>query len=111
MIEKIVLNYLMEHIDFDVFMEVPENPPVNFIIVEKVNGGRSDLLKSATFAIRCYSGTLLGAAEMNEAVKTVMDQITELNDVGSCRFDRDYNFTDTGTKRHRYQSLFVLVYY
>lgn len=111
MIEKIVLNYLDAHLDYDVFMEVPETPPTNFIIVEKVNGGISNLVKSATFAIRSYSGTLLNAAEMNEAVKSVMDNITELNGVSSCRLDRDYNFTDTSTKRHRYQSLFVLAYY
>jgi len=112
MIEITVLNYLNTHLnDYGVYMEVPENPPVNFIVIEKVNGGVTNKVKSATFAIRSYSGTLLKAAQMNEAVKEVMEGITDLSGVSSCRLDRDYNFTDTKTKRYRYQSLFEITHY
>ena len=111
MIEKTILNYLNEHLEVGVYMEVPENLPETFVLVEKVDSGRTNFISSATFALRSFSGSLLNAAELNEAVKEVMDGITELDEISACRFDRDYNFTDTSTKKYRYQSLYVITHY
>lgn len=111
MIEKTVIDYLEDNLNVNVFMEVPETPPTSFIVIERVGSDRENKLDSVTLAIQTYSDTLYHTAELNEVVKGVMENITELNEVASCRLDRDYNFTDTSTKRYRYQALYVLFYY
>lgn len=111
MIEKIVLDYLTEKLPVKVLMEVPGEPPETFVLVEKTEGSKSNGLKSATFAIRSYAGTLLQAMELNELVKSAMDNLSDLESISSSKLDRDYVFNDMSTKRYRYQALYVLFYY
>lgn len=111
MIEKTVLDYLSDNLEVNVYMEVPEETPTSFVTIERVGSDRSNKIDSVTLAIKSHSDTLLHTAELNEAVKSAMYGITELNSISSCKLDRDYNFTDTSTKRYRYQALFMLVFY
>lgn len=39
MIEKVVLNYLLERMGVPVYMEEPEKPPQSYVIIEKTGGG------------------------------------------------------------------------
>ena len=55
--------------------------------------------------------SMYAAAKLNEEVKAIMKGIIELPEVSSCRLDSDYNFTDTATKKYRYQAVFDLVHY
>lgn len=111
MIEQIVLNYLEQAIPVPVFMEVPENPPPEFVAVEKTGSGRSDRISRATLAVQSWAGSLLKAAELNERIKTAMDDIIELDSISACHLNADYNFTDPTTKHYRYQAVFDLVFY
>ena len=111
MIEKIVLNYLEQAIPVPVFIEVTENPPPEFVAVEKTGSGRSDRISRATLAVQSWAGSLLKAAELNERIKTAMDDIIERDSISACRLNADYNFTDPTTKHYRYQAVFDLVFY
>ncbi|MFV0414499.1 MAG: hypothetical protein ACK5L3_14775 [Oscillospiraceae bacterium] len=112
MIEKIVLDYLTEKMQpVAVSMEVPENSALPFVVVEKTGSGRTNKIGSATFAIQSYAGSLLLAAELNEAVKSAMDDMAELAEVCSTRLNSDYNFTDTASKRYRYQAVYDITHY
>ena len=111
MIEKTILDYLNDNLNVSVYMEVPDDPPANFIVIERIGSSRVDLLNSASFAIQSYSDTLYKTVELNEAVKDAMMRIKELDNISSCTLDRDYNFTDTSTKRYRYQALFIITHY
>ena len=109
MIETIVLNYLSDVLDVPVYMEVPESG-TEFVVLEKTGSGRQDYVNSATFAIQSYAESMEDAAELNELVKEAMDNIIVLPDIGGSRLNSDYNFTDTDTKRYRYQCVYVLYY-
>ena len=111
MIEKIVLNYLKEHINYPVLMEQPKTKPETFVVIEKTSGGRENCLNQATLAIQSYGKTLLNAAELNELVKETMLNIIELKEIARCALDSDYNFTDDTTKQYRYQAVFDFTYY
>lgn len=111
MIEIIIQNYLASRLECGVYMEVPENPPEEFIVLERTEGSRTNKLRSASFAVRSYSGTLLKSAELNEAVKEIMDGLEELDVISACKFDRDYGLNDTATKRYRYQALYIITHY
>lgn len=111
MIEEIIRNYLTGA-GVTAYMEIPEGggtPP--FVIIEKTGGGEENHIRSATIAIQSYADTLYGAAQLNEQVKALMDDITLLPQISACELNSDYNFTDTTKKEYRYQAVYDLVYF
>lgn len=119
MIEKIVLDFLNNNLDVPVYMEMPSNPPVSFVLVEKVGSGVANHIYNATIAIQSYADSLYNTAQLNEAVKRAMlgsgqsydDGILSTFTVTRCELNSDYNATDTTNKRYRYQAVFDLVHY
>lgn len=111
MIEKIVYDYLSEALTVPVRLEVPENPPERFVLLEKTGSGVENQIYSATIAVQSWAETLFEAAALNEQVKAAMDEIVRLPEICRCQLNSDYNFTDTATKRYRYQAVFDLVHY
>ena len=114
MIEKIVLDYLTEHMSVPVFMELPETPsteyptmPERFLLLEKVGGGQTDHIDLGSIAVQSYSlNSLYEAACLDEEMRAVMFGILELDDISEVRLASNYNHTDVRTKRYRYQSVF-----
>ncbi len=92
-------------------MEMPKDPPEGFLILQKTNGGKNNHVQSATIAIQSYAPTLYKAAQLNEFVKIIMESLIEEDVICSVELNSDYNFTDTETKRYRYQAIFNIVYY
>lgn len=111
MIEKSVCDYLNEVMGLPAFWEKPEGELEEFLIVEKTGGKETEHIKSATIAVQSYAGSMYRAAEINEAVKAVMEHMTELEGVSRVDLNSDYNFTDTTTKQYRYQAVFDIVHY
>jgi hypothetical protein len=111
MIELIVLDYLKACLDVPVVMEEPEKPPDAYVILEKTGGGRNGPLKTATMAMKSYGKTLEKAAMLNEKLKAVMEDIEDQDPISSAKLNSDYNYTDTNTKRYRYQAVFDFIYY
>lgn len=111
MIEKTVLDYLTAKLSpTPVYMETPENPPEQYVLVDKTGGGMSDQIWTATIAVQSLAATLYDAALLNESVIQKMLAITGEEDIGSVSLNSHYNFTDTRTKKYRYQAVFNLVY-
>ena len=119
MIEKIVLDYLSENISAPVCAEVPEAPsetfrkmPKEFVVIDKTAGSIEDKIRFAQIAIQSYSlVSLFDASELNEMVHEVMDNMAAyVDEVSECKMVADSNFTDTSTKRYRYQCLYNIYY-
>lgn len=111
MIEETVLNHLADQLDAPVYMEVPEAPPNTFVLVEKTGSGRKNRISSAVLAVQSYGPTLYEAAALNEKVKAAMDALPELDEVCAARLNSDYNYTDTQSKRYRYQAVYDITHY
>ena len=112
MIETTILNHLMNTLEMnDVYMEVPDDPPASFIVVEKTGGGETNQISNSTFAVQSYGPSLLAAANLNSVVKEAMKTLPTNPDVAACSLETDYNFTDTETKRYRYQAVFDITHY
>lgn len=110
MIEKIVLDYLNREVP--AYMEMPEVfPHLPFVLLQKTGSGKTNHISRAVFAVQSYGNTLLEAAELNERVKALMEQMVELDDICGVTLNSDYNFTDTAMKRYRYQAVFELTHY
>jgi hypothetical protein len=113
MIETIILAHLKTELDMNnVFMEVPrDNLPTRFIVIEKTGGERQNLINTSTFAVQSYAESLYEAAALNELTKAAMDSLVEEDEIARSAYQTDYNFTDTKTKRYRYQAVYDITHY
>lgn len=111
MIEKTLLDYLQEYLNVPVSMEVPSDPPASFVVIQRTSGTEENGLKSAMMAVQSYGDSLLHAAETNEHVKDVMSVFQMQPSIAGCHLNSDYMFTDTTSKRYRYQAIFDVFYY
>lgn len=110
MIELIVFEFLKTR-GFEVFMEMPQNPPKKFLLIQKTGGGKREHINDATIAIQSFAPSLYETAQLNEVLKIAMEFLVENDEICSVNLNSDYNFTDTQTKRYRYQAIYNIVYY
>ena len=110
MIEKELLDHLKNNLDVDVFMEEHDRND-EFVVIQKLGGGEEDYIFTSTFAVQSYSTSKYNAAVLNELVKSVMKRAVELDSISKVKLNSDYDFTDTETKRYRYQAIFVITHY
>lgn len=111
MIEKAVLDYLITALNVPVYMERPAKEETSaYVVLELVGNSRSNRVFSASIAAQSYGASLYDAATLNNDVVVAMDLFNASNDIGGCKLASSYNFTDTATKRYRYQSVFDIFY-
>ena len=110
MIEETVLKWLKKNLDVPVYMEEPAEKPDTFVLIEKTGASRDNWINHATIAVQSYAISMYEAAKLNELVKKTLDAIVQLDEVGASTLNSDYNFTDTTTKRYRYQCIYDLTY-
>ena len=111
MIEKVIRDYLLTALDVPVFLELPKTIPAKYVALEKTGSSRTNRIDRATLALQSVAPTMYEASELNELVKTAMDEAVALSDVVSSRLNSDYNFTDTTKKEYRYQAVYDVVHY
>lgn len=112
MIEKILIDYYTTELDpISVRMQVPANPPEKIVIIEKIGSSARDHIKQSTIAIQSYADSIYEAANLNEEVKELAEGLTAHPDICSVELNSDYNFTDTASKKYRYQAVFNIVHY
>lgn len=114
MIEEILYDFLSEKMSTPVKTEIPKDPPLKFYLIEKTGGSETNFIKRATVAIQSYGSSLFEAAEQNELLKKTIlaaDGLIMLDSIVSVALSSDYNYTDTTTKRYRYQAVFEIVHY
>jgi len=111
MIEALILTYLNAQLTEPVFLEKPAITPNRYILFEKTGSGRSNGLLSSSFAFQSYAESLYEAAVLNGKAKDAVDSLITLDEIGSVKLNSDYNFTDTVTKKYRYQAVYDIKHY
>ncbi len=106
MIEKKIRDYLEEALDVPVLVEHRERDPYVFVIFEKTGGYIKNTIHHSTFAFQSYGRTLAEALELNNELIDYMMIFEDAN----VKLNSNYNFTDTSTKRYRYQAILELIY-
>lgn len=116
MIEKMIMDFLKQQnidgIGANVFLEVPQKVPEQYVLIQKTGGYIADHIKHATLAIRSISSkSKYNAAETNEAVIDNLLYKLENAGISSCVLNNSYDFPDLTTKKYRYQAVFNFTYY
>ena len=110
MIELTIKNYLDKSIRVPVFLEEPRDKPKRYVLIDKTGSSENDKIKSATIAFQSYAESMYEAAMLNEEIKALLDQSIYYTDIAKAKINSDYNFTDTTSKRYRYQAVYDFVY-
>ena len=110
MIEVTVIGYLGTKTGLPVYAERPKKPDQEYILIERTGAGEENLIRRVTIAIQSYADSLLRAATINEMVERAMKDITDLENISRSSLNSSYNYTDTESKKYRYQAVFDLIY-
>jgi hypothetical protein len=113
MIEKTILDYLNSaELPARAYTEMPKTPPTTLYLIEKTGDSQTNRVNTATVAIQSYGGSLYEASSLNEELKdAMMNGLIRLDGISGVKLNSDYNYTDTTTKRYRYQAVFLVTYY
>nr|DAT59039.1 MAG TPA: tail completion protein [Caudoviricetes sp.] len=111
MILETIRNFLVTKLDCKVVMERAAKMPDKFVLIEQTGSGKRKHLKSSTIVFQSYDSTLYKAAQLNEAVKAAVEMLVELDDVSGVSLNSDYIYTDTESKKYRYQAVFDIKHY
>lgn len=111
MIEKIVLDYLNNALEYPTYTQEQNNGEEYFYLIQKVGSSVDNKIDTSMIAVQSYAPSRYEAAEMSYAMIEAMDDIIQLDEIGKCKKNSDYDYTDTSKKRYRYQALFEIVHY
>lgn len=118
MIEVTILEYLREYFEEDsipVYLNLPESLPnpesQEFILIEKTGSSLENWLFESTIAIQSYGRDLYSAASLSQRVIRAMIEAISIDEITSVSLNSEYEFTDTETKRPRYQAVFDVSHY
>lgn len=110
MIEVIIKKYLEKNLKEKIYLIEPPLDFKNFVLIEKIGGDIKNHIKKSIIAVKSYGSSLQAAALLNEKVKENMLNMIEKDEIMSVNLSSDYNFTDTNTKRYRYQAVFEIIH-
>lgn len=112
MIEEVIREWLNSNLKtVKAYLETPENAAREYVLIEKTSGSTEKGLSNATIITQSYSSSLHGAAALSKRVRKIMQKIIELDEATKITLNSEYNFTDTETKRYRYQAVFDIKFY
>lgn len=110
MIEKIVRDYFDRVLSVPALMEEHQEMPKEYVIIEKT-ADSGKFIGHATFAIQSYADTRYEAACLSSNVVGALDGLLEDENICSVELDGEYDWTDTGRKKYRYQAVVSVCYY
>lgn len=116
MIETVLLNYIetalaAQGLNIPVCFEVPKTAPETFVKLERTGGGLTDYIHRATFAVQSYAPTLEKAAQLDALIVGIVLDSPACAEICAAHLNSHYNYTDTTTKRYRYQAVFDISHY
>lgn len=108
--EILILQHLENRLSVPVALQV--SPDLKdcpkYVILQRIGGEVNDHIRSVTFTVQSIAPSLLEACKLNEEVKEAMESLIESEHVSRIDLDSDYEYTDTATKRFRYQAVYNL---
>lgn len=110
LIETTIRNYLIEKIpNVPIEVEVPENES-KFVVFRVIDRGKTDLINAVTVEFYSYGESKFEAAELDDLLRTAMEEIVELNSIFSSRIGGGNDDYDEELKKNRYRTYFNLTY-
>lgn len=111
MIEIEIRKFMTSKLECPIVFELAPKMPDKFVLIQKTGSSKRNNLLASTFAFQSYGKSMYEASLLNETVKDIVEQLVELNNVSDVSLNSDYNYTDTESKKYRYQAVFDIRHY
>lgn len=111
MIEVTVRDFLSTKLSVPCYLEVPKTPPTDYVVLEKTGSSKDNHIHESTFTMQAYSTSMYKASNLIDVANAALEELIELDEVSRVYLNSSYNYTDTTTKKYRYQSVYVITHY
>ena len=111
MIEITVREYLVNNLDVGVYMEQPEDPEREYVLLQLMDSGRTNQIDAATFFVDVRSDDLYRAAQLRDEVKEAMLGIISLDGISHVDLGGEQAQTDSANHLYKYNLTFNIYYY
>ncbi len=110
LIEKTIRDYLLDKIP-NVPIDVQEpTDESKYIVFRVIDRGKLDLINAVTVEFYCYGKSKFEAAELDEELRSAMEDIVELDSIFSSKLGGGGDDYNTDLDKNRYRSYFNLTY-
>ena len=110
LIEKTIRDYLIEKIpNVPIEVEVPKNTS-KFVVFRVIDRGKVNLINAVTVEFFSYGSSKVEAAELDDLVRTAMEEIVELDSIFSSKIGGGNDDYDEELKKDRYRAYFNLTF-
>lgn len=112
-IEQLVRTTLEGITAYPAYLEEPPAPrPERYYLTARLGRSEENHISRARLALQSYAPSLAGAMALNREAYNIMKDLL-LGDPAVSRVSlvSDYDFTDTATKRYRWQAIYEITYY
>lgn len=112
MIEVALRKYLADNLTgTTVVMEVPKNPPKEYVLLRLVDSGKTNQIDAATFFVTVVSNNLYNAALLKERVKDLLFDAISLDYISKSTLGGESVSTDSANHVYQYNITFNFYYY
>ena len=111
MIIKDILDYIGDELTEPCYCEEPDAPPASYVLLDQKGQSKTEHIKYTRLAFNSIAPSMYEAAELAEKVIVAVESAIELDNICKIELNSNYNFTDTSSKRYRYQTLFDITHY
>ena len=112
MVEAKIREYLANSLNnIPVYMEYPKNPPKQFILLQVADGGQTNHIDAVTFFVTICADSLYAAAELKEAVKTLLFDAVIIPGITTSNLGSERAGTDQANHVYTYELTFNFYYY
>lgn len=110
-IEAVIIEYLEKELGVNAYAEIPEEKPSEYIVVEKIDGGRINQINTSTLSVYAYADSLYKAVLLNERVKSALLNAIAIDDISSSKIGGENRSIDKANKEYRYETIINLYHY
>lgn len=110
MIEKIIRDYLLEKLDVNVYLEIPDSMPDEFVVINIIDRSRENYIDAVTADIHSYASDKLSAIKLDNSVRNAMYDFIDVDEISACKLGGGNDSNDTSIKRYRYRAFFNITY-
>lgn len=105
------LSAIAEYATVPVLMEQPKTVPSEYVLLRRIDGGRTNQVDAVTFVIAARSTTMYKAAALIDTIKEILFDAIKLPAVTAAKLGGERIATDTANHIYQYELTFNFFYY
>ena len=111
MIEVLIKNYLNTKLNIPIGFETPKTKPSTYVIIQKLDGGRSNMVDYVTLEFVAISNNYLNAATTCRQVKKAMYDAVELSYIAGVKNGGESQGVRGTSSEYESSCIFNITYY